>query len=306
MSRGDMSFADVRARLNLFAVLPNLEDVVSGDEEMRALVSDTRIVVRFNVTAGPKAWVRLADGVCTVGQGLGPEKQAAGGPVTVGDPAATAEAAGAAAPPAAVPSVVLLFTSSGHLNKLFDGTSQPIPVWGFNHLRFLQGPFSELTDRMAYYLAPTEELLEHPGYLAMNTRLTLNTAACAVPQLLAADPDCMPLRHGLAHGTIVLKVEPDGPAVSLVCGASGVLPVKGELPHPSALVLLPSLRVANDFLNGKLDTFAAVARGDIAIWGRIGLVDTLGLVLDRVPRYLAPAGEAGPAPAPSAATAATG
>jgi len=302
MSRGDMSFADVHARLNLFAVLPNLEDVVSGDEEMRALVSDARIVVRFNVTAGPKAWVRLADGVCTVGQGLGPEKQAAGGPVAVGDPAATGEAAGAAASPAAVPSVVLLFTSSSHLNKMFDGASQPIPVWGFNHLKFLQGPFSELTDRMAYYLAPTEELLEHPGYLAMNTRLTLNTAACAVPQLLAADPDCMPLRHALSRGTIVIRVEPDGPAVSLVCGASGVRPVKGELPHPSALVELPGLRVANDFLNGRLDTFAAVARGDIRIRGQISMVDTLGLVLDRVGKYLTPAGAAAPA-GPDTATA---
>jgi len=296
-----MSHDDIRARLNLLAVLPNLEDVVREDAEMRELVSDARITVKFNVTRGPKAWVRLAGGVCTVGEGSGPGKGEAG---AAGAPADGGGAAGAAAP--SIPSVVLAFASAKHLNGMFDGSSQPIPVWGFTHLKFLQGPFSELTDRMAYYLTPSDELLTHPAYLVMNTRLTMNTAAFAVPQLLAADPDCMPLRHGLSHGTIVLKVEPDGPAVSLVCGASGVLPVKGELPHPSALVLLPSLQVANDFLNGKLDTFAAVARGDIAIWGQIGLVDTLGLVLDRVPRYLAPAGAAGPAPAPSTATAATG
>ncbi len=296
-----MTYDDVRARLNLLAVLPNLEDVVAGDPEMRELVAGARITVKFNVAGGPKAWVRLVDGVCTVGEGTGPGKREAG---AAGAPADGGGAAGAAAPSA--PSVVLAFASAKHLNKMFDGSSQPVPLWGFTHLGFLQGPFSELTDRLAYYLAPSDELLAHPGYLAMNTRLTMNTAAFAVPQLLATDPDCMPLRHGLAHGTIVLKVLPDGPAVSLVCGASGVLPVKGELPHPSALVLLPSLQVANDFLNGKLDTFAAVAKGDIAIWGRIGLVDTLGLVLDRVPKYLAPAAEAGPAPAPSTATAATG
>ncbi len=296
-----MTYDDVRARLNLLAVLPNLEDVVAGDAEMQGLVSDARITVKFNVAGGPKAWVRLAGGVCTVGEGIGPGKREAG---AAGAPAEGGGAAGPAAP--SVPSVVLAFTSARHLNRMFDGSSQPVPVWGFNHLGFLQGPFSELTDRLAYYLAPSDELLAHPGYLAMNTQLTMNTAAFAVPQLLAADPDCMPLRHGLAHGTIVLKVLPDGPAVSLVCGASGVLPVKGELPHPSALVLLPGLQVANDFLNGKLDTFAAVAKGDIAIWGRIGLVDTLGLVLDRVPRYLGPAGEAGPASASSTATAAAG
>ena len=142
---------------------------------------------------------------------------------------------------------------------------------------------------MAYYLTPSEELLEHPRYLAMNTLLTLDTAAFAVPVLLAHDPDCIPLRHGLTQGTVVIKVLPHGPAVSLVCGATGVLPVKGELPHPSALVLLRDLPTASAFLNGKLDTFAAAVTGEVQIWGRIGMVDTLALVLDRVPKYLEPA-----------------
>ena len=37
--------------------------------------------------------------------------------------------------------------------------------------------------------------------------------------------------------------------------------------------------------------------GDVQIWGRIGMVDTLALVLDRVRKYLAPAA------APATATA---
>jgi hypothetical protein len=215
---------------------------------------------------------------------------AAGGPAGEAGPAA----AGAAGPGAAGgpgPTVRLVFTSASHLNRMFDGASQPIPLWGFNHLGFLKNEFTELSDRMAYYLTPSEELLEHPGYLAMNTLLTLNTAAFAVPVLLGHDPDCIPLRHGLTQGTVVIKVLPDGPAVSLVCGASGVIPVKGELPHPSALVLLRDLPTASAFLNGKLDTFAAAVTGDVQIWGRIGMVDTLGLVLDRVPKYLTPAAE---------------
>jgi hypothetical protein len=177
---------------------------------------------------------------------------------------------------------------------MFDGKGQPIPLWGFNHLGFLMRQFTELTDRMAYYLTPTDELLAHPGYLAMNTLLTLNTAAFAVPVLLGHDPECAPLRHGLSHGTVVIKVLPDGPAVSLVCGASGVLPVKGELAHPSALVLLKDLQTANDFLAGRLDTFVAAVTGDVQIWGRVAMVDTLALVLDRVGKYLQPAGDGPP------------
>lgn len=285
-----MSYSDVRARLNLLAVLPSLEDVVRDDPEMRALVSAARLTIRFSVAGGPSIGVRFAGGVCTVGPDHGPPPVAAGGPAGEAGPAA----AGAAGPGAAGgpgPTVRLVFTSASHLNRMFDGASQPIPLWGFNHLGFLKNEFTELSDRMAYYLTPSEELLEHPGYLAMNTLLTLNTAAFAVPVLLGHDPDCIPLRHGLTQGTVVIKVLPDGPAVSLVCGASGVIPVKGELPHPSALVLLRDLPTASAFLNGKLDTFAAAVTGDVQIWGRIGMVDTLGLVLDRVPKYLTPAAE---------------
>ena len=140
----------------------------------------------------------------------------------------------------------------------------------------------------------------------MNTLLTLNTAAFAVPVLLGHDPECVPLRHGLSQGTVVIKVLPDGPAVSLVCGASGVLPVKGELTHPSALVLLKDLHTANDFLAGKLDTFVAAVTGDVQLRGRVAMVDTLALVLDRVGKYLQPAegAPAGPsATAPAAARA---
>lgn len=263
-----MSHDDVRARLNLLAVLPNLEDVVRDDPEMRALVSAARLTIRFSVAGGPSTSVRFADGVCTVGPDIGPG--AAGGPG---------------------PTVRLAFTSAAHLNRMFDGASQPIPLWGFNRLGFLKKEFTELSDRMAYYLTPSDELLAHPGYLAMNTLLTLNTAAFAVPVLLAHDPECMPLLHGLTQGTVVIKVLPHGPAASLVCGATGVIPVKGELPHPSALVLLRDLPTASDFLGGKLDVFAAAVTGEVQIWGRIAMVDTLGLVLDRVPKYLTPAAE---------------
>jgi len=285
-----MSYDDVRARLNLLAVLPNLEDVVAGDAEMRALVSDARLTIRFSVAGGLSTSVRFADGVCTVGPDHGPPPVAAGGPAGEAGPTA-AGAAGPGAAGGSGPTVRLAFTSAAHVNKMFDGASQPIPLWGFNHLGFLKKEFTELSDRMAYYLTPSDELLSHPGYLAMNTLLTLNTAAFAVPVLLAHDPDCMPLRHGLTQGTIVIKVLPEGPAVSLVCGVSGVIPVKGELPHPSALVLLRDLPTASAFLNGKLDTFAAAVTGEVQIWGRIGMVDTLGLVLDRVPKYLTPAAE---------------
>jgi len=90
--------------------------------------------------------------------------------------------------------------------------------------------------------------------------------------------------------------------VSIVFGPERIHVLKHELPNPSALVALPTMRLANDFLNGKLDTFTAAARGDVAIWGQIGMIDALALVLDRVGKYLTPAEAAAPAPATAPAS----
>jgi hypothetical protein len=46
------------------------------------------------------------------------------------------------------------------------------------------------------------------------------------------------------------------------------------------------VHIASAFLNGTLDTFAAVACGDVEISGQLPKVDALGLVLERVPIYL--------------------
>ena len=115
-----MSHDSIRARLNLYAVLPNLEDVVRDDPEMRALVGETRIIVRFLVAGGPTAWVRIADGACTVGRGAGPGADRL-------EAAADPPHPGAAVGPGGIPSVVLSFASASHLNKMFDGTGSPMP-----------------------------------------------------------------------------------------------------------------------------------------------------------------------------------
>jgi hypothetical protein len=46
------------------------------------------------------------------------------------------------------------------------------------------------------------------------------------------------------------------------------------------------LRLANAFLSRELDLFSAIARGDIEVWGQLPKVDTLILLLDRIPADL--------------------
>ena len=106
----------LRANLNLYAVLQNLEDLVAYDPEMNAFAKSWRLSIQFSVSGGPKAYVAFADGVCKVGRGKHPS-----------------------------PSVILYFTSPGHLNKMFDGKANPIPLWGFTKLGFRSSPTDSLT-----------------------------------------------------------------------------------------------------------------------------------------------------------------
>ena len=64
--------------------------------------------------------------------------------------------------------------SEAHLNKMFDGNSNPIPLKGFTKLGFLDKEFSKVTDKLEYYLKPTPELLEDPNYLNINTNIYFN------------------------------------------------------------------------------------------------------------------------------------
>ena len=154
-----MNYNPVKAGLNLHAVLKNLEDIVEFDREMNELTSSWDVSVKFIVRGGPCATVRFSGGKCTV------------------EPGSSGKA-----------SIILWFLSPAHLNRMFDGAANPVPLKGFTKLGFLSKEFPKLTDRLSYYLKPDDELIKNKSYLEMNTRLTLNTAAFAVPEILTGDP----------------------------------------------------------------------------------------------------------------------
>jgi hypothetical protein len=245
------------AHLNLFAVLQNLEDLVRLDPEMAALAKSWRIRIQFLVRGGPVTYVDFSGGTCRVG----PEKRGR-------------------------PDVILFFTSPAHLNKMFEGSGNPIPLRGFTRLGFLTKEFPRLTDRMEYYLKPTDTLLQDPAYLEINTRMTMNTAAFAIRELVAFDPIGRLAGAHICDGAVNMKVLPDGPAVCIDFQGGKITVSKKESDRPMACLFMKNLQVANDFLNGKLDTFTAAASGDVLIKGQTPMLDSMSLILDRIPMYL--------------------
>jgi hypothetical protein len=252
-----MSVQMIKANLNLYAVLRNLEDLVSHDPETASRVKDWHTSIAFRVLAGPKAYVEFKDGGCTVGQGRSRS-----------------------------PSVLLFFTSPAHLNRMMDGKANPIPLKGFTKLGFLKKDFTQVTDKLAYYLKPTDELLKDPHYLELNTRLTLCTAAFAVKEIGRHDPIGKLATGRAGNGVVNMKILPDGPAVHVLFHDGDIHAGRGEADTPAALMYMKDSKVANAFLNNKTDPFTAIASGEVIIKGRIPLLESLSLILDRIPHYL--------------------
>ena len=84
----------------------------------------------------------------------------------------------------------------------------------------------------------------------------------------------------------VLRVLPEGHAVTLRFNKGVVEASKEAAARPMAQLLIKDVETANRFFGGKADTFAAVASGDVLISGKIPMIDTLSLILDRIPMYL--------------------
>ena len=247
----------IKAHLSLYAVLVNLEDLVALDRESSMLAKDWDISIQFTVGGGPSAHVIFKNGACTVGRGK-----------------------------CKGPGVILYFTSPAHMNRMFEGKGNPIPLRGFTKLGFLTKDFPKLTSRLEYYLKPTPELLRDPNYLALNTRFTLNTAAFAACELGRLDTIGRLNMSHIHDGALLFKVLPKGPAVTIDFAKGEGRPRKGETDKPMSALFFKNIRIANDMFTGKLDMFAAVAKGDLMLRGHISMIDSMGAVLDRIPLYL--------------------
>ncbi len=252
-----MAEAHIKAHLNLCAVLQNLEDLVRLDADMAALTSDWDISIQFCVSGGPRACVAFKDGVCTHGVGARPS-----------------------------PAVRLFFFSPEHLNRMFDGQGKPVPLKGFTKLRFLSKEFARLTDRLEYYLKPEPCRLQNNDFRKIHTALTLYTGIYAVKVLAEHEPLSQQIAAGLPEGVMVVRVLPDGPAAWLQVHDGAITVGKGEPKDATAYMDFRDGDAAHAVLSGQVDSWQAIGRGQLALKGQVPIIECVGLILDRVERYL--------------------
>ncbi len=247
----------VKAHLNLYAVMQNMEELVAHDRETIDIARSWDISIQFSVRNGPAGFLAFQNGSCRFGRGQHPS-----------------------------PSVRLFFTSPAHFNRMIDGNGNPIPLKGLTRLGFLTKEFPKATDRLEYFLTPTDELLADPDYLALNTRMTLNTAAFAVVELARYDRIGRLNAAHIMDGGVLMKILPDGPAAHIVFENGRATAGKATLEKPMACMFMKDMITANRFLNGKLDAFTAIAGGDVMIRGQTPMLDAMSNILDRIPLYL--------------------
>lgn len=252
-----MDYDFIKSRLHLYAVLQNIEDLVQHDEQSKNLIKGWNIVIKFSVKNSGNVYLIFENGKCTVTEKT--DKK---------------------------PDIVLFFTSPSHLNKMFEGKANPIPLKGLTKLKFLTKEFSKLTQRLEYYLKPDEQKLKDNTFITINTVMTLNTALYALKELLLFDPIGKHIAKKVKGSLVMMNVD-KGPAVYIEQKGDSFEVHKGYHNNPLAVLQFKSMKIANDFLNGKMDAFSAIASGAVATKGHIEWLDAVSPVLDRIALYLA-------------------
>lgn len=252
-----MSEQLVKAYLNLHAVLQNLEELVDYDPEAGQMARDWKVSVQFTVPNGPAAQIAFRNGKCRVFHGF---KVAS--------------------------DIHLLFATPAHLNKVMDNKGMPILARGVTKLPFMLKGFPKVTKRLEALLKPSPEALQDPVFLALHTRLLLQTAAFACAVLSRWDQLSKISAGRIPNGVIQLQVGSDGPAVHLKAAKGVLTAAKGQVEKPSACMRMRDIATAQKFLSGAIDPFSAIALGDVEITGQTQMLDALSLILDRVEHYL--------------------
>lgn len=252
-----MGYNQTKANLNLYAVIKNLEDLTLYDSEMKELISGWNLAIQFIVNNGPRGYIEFKNGKCSVERGRYKS-----------------------------PSIILYFFSPQHFNNMIDGKANPVPLKGINRIGFLTKEFPKLTDRLAYYLKPEDDLLKNNDYLKMNTIMLMNTAAFAIPVIAKGDAAGITVASHIPPGIVELKILPDFHSVNITFSEKCIRAEKGEAAKPSAVMTMKNVKIANDFLNGKTDPFTAIASGDVTIKGIIPMLDATSLLFDRIPEYI--------------------
>ena len=258
------------AKINLFAVLRNIEDLCVMDPVSKDLIKDVDLGVEFNVPEVGAAVLTFKGGKCTFTRGKGKS------------------------------ALKLYFTSPEHFNNLIappvnPKTGQPkmvIPIfYNVFKVKFLLDTFTKLADRLSYYLQPKpekkDELLKDPAYFETNTILTAYTAFYAMSEIANSDYVGKAIARRMPDGVIACEVGGTDLAMNITVKDHIFVTNKGKVAQPRATMVFGDLQFAHDLLNGKTSSFTGMGTGQFQVYGFVEMLEQMAKLLSQVSIYLA-------------------
>lgn len=251
-----MAEALTKANINIFAVLRNFEDLCEMDKEAKELIKNKNISIEFCVKNGPEAVLNIINGKCILKRGKSDCD------------------------------IKLYFKSPEQLNAMFEGKANPMILKGFTKIGILKNEFVKLTEKLTYYLKPTEELLKDPAYFKINTFLSLYTAFYSLGEIGNSDKIGKVTAERIPDGVISIIVQNGGPSVYIEV-KNGLLKVGKNYPEaPRAIMSFVDIETVHAILNGKVDSFTCIATNKLQLKGYIPMIENMNRLLAQVPAYL--------------------
>ncbi|GKX29347.1 hypothetical protein SH1V18_18270 [Vallitalea longa] len=251
-----MTQEPTKAYINLYAIFRDLEDLCELDEDMKALIKDLDMTIKFIVKNGPKGFLSFKNGKCTFCKNLDKSN------------------------------ITLYFKSPSHFNNMIDGKANPIPLKGLSKISFLKNEFITLTDKLTYYLKPTPSLLENSTYLRINTILTAYTAFFALAQVGNTDPIGKLNAERIPDGIINVSITESNTAIHLIVKDGHLEAKKGLSPNHRASMTFTDIATTNKILTGAIDTYSCIATQKLEMKGYIPMLDNMNKLLGLVSSYL--------------------
>jgi hypothetical protein len=237
---------EVAAHLCLEAVLPAFEELTLVSEAARSLIARWKCAIEFAVRDDGAATVSFDEGKISVASGR-----------------------------SSAPALSLLFLSPRHLVNQFSGRGIGVPLLkrGFFRLKNLFR-FQRLGKIFE------EEVERQP-------RLLLSVAVAAIRSLSEHDEEVREILRYAPTGVAELGVPANDLFAWVELKNGRVDSGRGRAPHPADVKIeFRNEEIALAALRGELDELAATGSGDLRVRGLIPLAEIVGVVAERVNRYL--------------------
>lgn len=250
-----MSKDYVKARCNMFGVLANMEYLLDNDPDAGKMVQGKNLAVQFNVRGGIQGNLSFQNGKATMKEGKHKS------------------------------SINLYFSDPKKFNLMMEGKANPLPTKGFTKLGFLTGTFPKLADRLETYMRPEPKALKDRSVFKANTEMTALAAFFALSEIANYDDRGKSSAAHIPDGVILLEIK-DELSLHIRVESGRLTTLKGSHDDPRAILSFKDLETAHAILNGSLDTYTAIAMGDMEMRGFIPMIEHLNPILSLVGTYL--------------------